>query len=167
MWTPIFFFNPNQSTIIYMEVTSKISELVDRISNLYRDNLQDCKASGRLENFTTQIDLDNKRLLVTFLLEDYWRYVEYGRRAGKMPPISAIENWIKIKPIIPDPINNKIPDTRQLAYLIARKIGREGTPAQRPLERALYSDEMESLISAIKQEITSQIYKYITSDEIS
>lgn len=149
------------------EVTSVISEAVDRIANLYRENLQESRASGRLENFTTYIDLNNERLSIVFELEDYWKYVEYGRDPGKMPPISAIENWIKVKPVVPNSVNGKVPDTRQLAYLIARKIGREGTPAQKPLERTLQNGEVDSLISAIKQEISSQLIKYIAEDEIS
>lgn len=149
------------------EVTSVISEAVDRIANLYRENLQESRASGRLENFTTYIDLNNERLSIVFELEDYWKYVEYGRGPGKMPPISAIENWIKVKPVVPNSVNGKVPDTRQLAYLIARKIGREGTPSQKPLEKTLQNGEVDSLISAIKQEISSQLIKYIAEDEIS
>lgn len=45
-----------------------------------------------------------------------------------MPPISAIEKWIEIKPVLPRPNENgDLPTTKQLAYLIARKIGLEGT----------------------------------------
>lgn len=47
-----------------------------------------------------------------------------GRRAGKMPPIEAIERWIEAKGI--KPIEDNM-TTSTLAYLIARKIAKEGT----------------------------------------
>jgi len=59
-----------------------------------------------------------------------------GRRpnAGKMPPIQAIEDWIKAKGI--KPIEDKM-STSTLAYLIARKISLEGTKKENNL--AIYS----------------------------
>ncbi|MDI9257279.1 hypothetical protein [Flavobacterium sedimenticola] len=47
-----------------------------------------------------------------------------GRAAGKQPPIQAIENWIELKGITPIEAKMK---TSTLAYLIARKIAKEGT----------------------------------------
>ena len=34
-----------------------------------------------------------------FEAADYFKYVEEGRKPGKMPPVSAIAKWIRIKPI--------------------------------------------------------------------
>ena len=149
-----------------IELTQVIQDLVYSIADIYKQNLESSKATGNLQNFQTYITLNDTTFSVVFELEDYWKYVEYGRGPGKMPPIEAIESWVRVKPIVPDSRTGKVPNTKQLAYLIARKIGREGTPAQRPLERTLYSDEVETLISAIKQEISNQVYKYITEDEI-
>lgn len=150
-----------------IEITPQITEIVNRLATLYRTNLDDSKASGNLQNFETHITINEGKFLITFELADYWKYVEYGRGPGKQPPIEAIEEWIRVKPIIPTAQSNKIPDTRQLAYLIARKIGREGTPAQKPLSRTMWSDDANSLISSIKQEIVDQIIKYIGQDENS
>jgi hypothetical protein len=47
-----------------------------------------------------------------------------GRVAGKQPPTKPIEDWLKNKGITPIESKMKI---STLAYLIARKIGREGT----------------------------------------
>lgn len=149
-----------------IELTQAIQDLVYSIADIYKQNLESSKATGNLQNFQTHITLNDTTFSVVFELEDYWKYVEYGRGPGKMPPIKAIESWVRVKPIVPDSRTGKVPNTKQLAYLIARKIGRDGTPAQRPLERTLYSDEVETLISAIKQEISNQVYKYITDDEI-
>lgn len=127
---------------------------------LYRNQLIDknINASNTLSNTaSTIVEVDGTSLMVSFNLEDYWKYVEYGRRPGKRPPIDAIEQWIKVKPIIPDPINGRVPTTKQLAFLISRKIGMEGTKAQRPLEKAVYSDSMELLINQLKDEIVGQL----------
>ena len=150
-----------------IELTQEIQDLVDSIADIYKQNLESSKATGNLQNFQTYITLNDTTLSVSFELEDYWKYVEYGRGPGRMPPIDKIEDWIRVKPIIPNSQNGKIPDTRQLAFLIARKIGREGTPAQKPLTNTLYSEEVNILINAIKHNIVDQVKKYVTSDEIS
>lgn len=55
---------------------------------------------------------------------DYAQQLETGRLPGKQPPSSVIEQWIKDKGIA-SRIQNDI-SISSLAYLIARKIGREG-----------------------------------------
>jgi len=152
-----------------IKINQAITNIVERMLELYRNQLIDknINASNTLSNTaTTIVEVDGTSLMVSFNLEDYWKYVEYGRRPGKRPPIDAIERWIKVKPIIPDPINGKIPSTKQLAFLISRKIGMEGTKAQRPLEKAVYSDSMELLINQLKNEIVGQLNEQI-SNEIS
>lgn len=52
----------------------------------------------------------------------YAAYVEYGRRAGKFPPLDMIQQWLYKK--------FRITDERELrsrTFLTARKIAREGT----------------------------------------
>lgn len=143
-----------------IKINQAITNIVERMLELYRNQLIDknINASNTLSNTaTTIVEVDGTTLSVSFNLEDYWKYVEYGRRPGKRPPIDAIEQWIKVKPIIPDPINGRVPTTKQLAFLISRKIGMEGTKAQRPLEKAVYSDSMELLINQLKDEIVGQM----------
>ena len=142
-------------------VTSQIEKLVEQIASLYRSNLEESIASGTLSNFTFRINLQGNYFEVIFLLPKYWEYLEYGRRAGKQPPIEAIEEWIRVKPIIPYAVNGKVPDTRQLAFLIARKIGWEGTEGRKPLTNAMYSDTVENIIQEIKQEFTNQVNDYL------
>ena len=146
--------------------TSKIEPLAERVLDAYKKLLaeKDINASGNLsDTATVDITLNNNKLQVIFNLDHYWKYVEYGRRPGKMPPISAIEEWIKIKPIVPDPINGKIPNNRQLAFMIARKIGREGIPGKKPLTETAYSDETENVIQSIRNEIIRQLNQYLLS----
>lgn len=102
----------------------------------YKDQLilNDVNASDELYNSVNYIFKENGGTFeVSLELADYWKYVENGRKAGKWPPISAIEKWVEIKPVLPRPMENgKLPTTQQLAFLIARKIGLEGI-APRPL----------------------------------
>lgn len=152
-----------------IEINQTIKEIADRMLELYRNKLIDknINASNILSDSAEVIvEVNGTTLSVSFNLEEYWKFVEYGRRPGKRPPITAIEEWVTLKPIIPDPINGKIPSTKQLAFLISRKIGMEGTKAQRPLESAVYSDSMELLINQLKNEIVGQLNEQI-SNEIS
>jgi len=85
------------------------------------------KTTGEFANGLETLYQPNKAILFGY---------EYlgGRRAGKMPPIQAIEDWIKAKGI--KPIEDKM-STSTLAYLIARKISLEGTKKENNL--AIYS----------------------------
>lgn len=137
-----------------------IKKIADQIVDIYRKQLESkgIPASGTLgDTASVEVEMNGTKLVVSLNLEHYWRYVEYGRRPGKMPPIDNIEEWIRVKPVVPNAMNGKVPTSRQLAFMIARKIGREGTKARRPLEATVYSDGFESVMDAIKAEITKQL----------
>lgn len=59
--------------------------------------------------------------LTIFSTKKYFTVLETGRKPGKRPPIDVIEKWVKDKPITSDI------SPRSLAFLIARKIGEEGS----------------------------------------
>lgn len=100
--------------------------------------------------------------VISVSLADYWKYIENGRRAGaKMPPVSAIENWIKVKQIIPHSMTLKsgktvIPTIPQLSFLIARSIGRRGIPPK-PLFKKSFEAAKKQFIQVIKDAITQDI----------
>lgn len=103
----------------------------------------------------------NSGWVISVSLADYWRYIEYGRRPGKMPPLSAIENWIKVKQIIPHSMTLKsgktvIPTIPQLSFLIARSIGRRGI-APKPLFKNSFEAAKKQFIQVIKDAITQDI----------
>lgn len=142
-----------------LKSNQRINEIVQEIATMYRNALSMHRATGEAEKFEYIIETPVNQFIVYFDLVDYWEYIEYGRRPGKMPPISAIENWIRVKPIIPDSQNGKVPDTRQLAFLIARKIGEEGTRGYHDLENTLAA--ADPLIEEIKEEIIKEIMQFI------
>jgi len=126
-------FNPSADDGILRIVQNWGNELIAQMQNRLRSNKTNASSSlsQSIEPRIKQASADNLRL--TILMEDYWQYVEDGRRAGKMPPIKNIYEWIQNK----RPVQQKIaqsPDriaaTKSLAYVIARKIGQKGTKAQ-------------------------------------
>lgn len=89
------------------------------------------------------------------------------------PPVNKIEEWIRIKPIIPDSRNGKVPTTKQLAFMIQSSIARTeeeaikkgkkigGTKAYHPLEKALNQPQASILVEQIKEELATQIKQKI------
>lgn len=74
-------------------------------------------------NWAKSLEVDATEFTGVILGEAYTQQLATGRKPGKFPPIKSIEEWIKSKPIRFE-TEMKI---SQLAFLIARKIAREGT----------------------------------------
>lgn len=93
------------------------AELVKRLQRQLIDKKK--LATGALIgqlSYDVKTNADGKAVVRIFA-EDYFRYVDRGRRPGKQPPLEAIKAWTRVK-FIPE----------RLAFPIARKIGREGIP---------------------------------------
>lgn len=123
-----------------LDFSNELKMLGELLVSQYREVLarEGINATDQLSN-TAGVEVSKGTTFwdLSLLLEDYWKYVEYGRRAGKRPPIDAIEKWIEAKPVIPTPdANGRVPSTHSLAYLIARKIGIEGTTPRHALREA-------------------------------
>jgi hypothetical protein len=135
-----------------------LNEYGNRLVELYKKELTDGKinASYDLYNSVRSIfDDDGKSFEIKLELEDYWKYIENGRKAGKFPPINAIEKWIEIKPVMPYPFKNgKLPTTPQLAKLIARKIGLEGIEPKPILQKSV-----DEIMEDIYKDIENALYK--------
>lgn len=115
------------------------------------------EASGALaQSARYEVRYDGTSYEIGLWLEDYWKYVENGRKAGKFPPLSKIEQWIKVKPVMPRAYNGKLPTEKQLTFLIGRKIAEEGTIGTKVLERSM--DEVNNdMLMSIKQAIIEDI----------
>lgn len=116
------------------------------------------EATGTLvQSVRYEIQDGDSSFTVGLNLEEYWKYVEKGRGAGKFPPIDNIMKWIETKPVLPRPLKNgKLPTEKQLAFLIGRKIATEGTEGKNVLERAVNEVNNEMLMS-IKMAILEDI----------
>ena len=77
-------------------------------------------ASGSMAE-SLRYSWDGKKLVI-YSTQKYFTVLETGRKHGKFPPLEAIEKWIENKPVALVDITK-----RSLAYLIARKIAKEGS----------------------------------------
>lgn len=121
----------------------------------YQDNLilEDAIASKTLYNsLQYKVENGNNSFEVKLSLEDYWKYIENGRKPG-----SAIKRWIEIKPVLPRPMaNGQLPTTAQLAYLISRKIGLEGIKP-RPILQKSIDDVFEVMREFLEEALCKDI----------
>lgn len=79
------------------------------------------------DTITTVVKVDEHTFTASLKMNEYWKYLEEGTRPH-WPPRSAILRWVEIKPLLPRPDGNgRIPTPQQLAFLVSRKIAREGT----------------------------------------
>lgn len=93
------------------------------------------------------------KTLVIFSSEKYFTVLETGRKAGKRPPMSVIEKWLEDKPVAVQEISKK-----SLAYLIARKIGLEGSLLYRQGGNSgVISDYINS--KYVKENLTDKLFK--------
>ena len=135
-----------------------LNSFAQTIVNRYRDKISEY-ASGKLyKTIDYSITSQNDSYLVTINLEEYWKFIEKGRRPGaKMPPVSAIENWIKVRKIIPRPVTLKsgkqrVPTVQQLAYVIARSIAKQGIKP-----RPFMSESIDQTIEDFKSKLTAAV----------
>ena len=152
-------------------VQAVMEEMAIAIRNEYQDNLirNDRIASGDLlNNIEYEITRGDFTYTIYVKMKDYWYFVENGRKAGKWPPIDNILNWITVKPVLPRPnAEGKLPTPQQLAFLIARKIGEEGTEGTQDLRKAtdtIWDTFEDRLYEAIDEDVDAafiQIFHYL------
>lgn len=109
---------------------------------------------------TSEVIVKGTTYEVVLNLQDYWKYVEEGTRPH-WPPISAIAHWVQIKPVIPRPDEKgRIPSQQSLAFLIGRKISREGTKGTHDLKET--KDALLGYyVDLIKEALERDVFDYI------
>lgn len=150
--------------ISFDNVLAVLQDYAAEVRNLYQDNLirHDRIASGGLLNSAEcRVNIGDRSYEVVMTLEDYWRYVEEDTRPH-WPPVDAILRWVQIKPVIPRPdAAGCIPTPRQLAYLIGRKIAREGTEGSHDLADAVVQMN-ERYRERLSEALGADVSEYIT-----
>lgn len=139
-----------------------LQEYGQKAEAYYRDELI---KKGKNASFTLldsvhyQVQHDGRNFEVSLNLEDYWKYIENGRKPGSFPPVDAIRRWIQVKPIVPRRDDKgRLPTTNQLAYLIGRKIATEGiepTPVMKDALTRLNAEMEQAIDKAIESDIDS------------
>lgn len=154
-----------EAALNYTSLISSLNGFINDFMNTYKSLLvrDGKKASGNLINSIRNVDItfENGEIVGEISLASYWKYVEYGRRPGKFPPLQNILDWIKIKPVIPRPVNGlKQPSEKQLAFLISRKIAKDGIKAGNQLQEALeitWSKWENTLSQSISEDIQRMV----------
>ena len=135
-----------------------------KIVDNYKAELEACGyQDGQLYStlkYSVKMD-NNSSWLISISLEKYWKYIEYGRRPGKMPPLDVIEKWIDVKQIHPHSMTLKsgktvIPKPPKLPFLIARKIGRDGIQP-RPLFKKSFEEAKREFLRIIEEAVIADI----------
>jgi hypothetical protein len=140
-----------------------LNDLGAALLDLYKDGLTKHKksASGGLADTTYEVEINDGKFIVYFNLPAYWKYVEYGRKAGgKFPPREAIENWIRVKPLVPSAVSGKVPTTDQLVYLVSRKIAEKGIEPTPILAEAIEGGQ--KMIDDFVDTLVTDTLKFIT-----
>ena len=147
-----------------MEATDEIKTIVGDLLQRYKDEIKNSghSASGDLEKTARyKLQFSGRYFEVIFQLQDYWKYLENGTRPH-FPPIDAIERWIQVKRIVPRTVTNKVPTTRQLAFLISREISVNGTKPTKLLQKTI--DGADDLISLMLDEFANQMQEQINEE---
>jgi hypothetical protein len=122
-------------------------------------NYTNAVASGTLEkSLAYRLKIKGKSIDISVYAKgkasQYFLARENGRKPGKQPPVSAILDWMRIKPIkLRDKESGKFQKPtealkKQVAFLIARKIGREGIKGWHAFDYAMENiwDEYEAKV---------------------
>lgn len=133
----------------------------NQIIDSYRRKLYEggANATGLLGNsLATQVYAEDGIYEVILQIQDYWKYLEYGRLPGSFPNIDAIKKWIQVKPVIPTVgSNGKIPTLDQLTYLISRKIAEKGIEPRYYLNNTLDEIDLTPLEEGITKSLEQKL----------
>lgn len=153
----------NDLTSLFPNLIEVLDAYGKTLVERYREGLIDGDhiATGNLFNsVSSEVTLNGQSFIVEFKMPEYGEYLEQGTKPH-FPPLTAIENWIRVKRIVPRrDQQGKLPTEKQLSYLIARKISEEGTPATHLWEKAnaLTFNEWNKLIDeAISMDLNENL----------
>ena len=139
----------------------------------YRSGLDAKNANaskGLYNSLNFEVKIGKQSINLDILLNDYWKYLEYGCKGTEtsypeayypahFPPTKAIEEWIKIKPVIPEQRNGKLPTQKQLAFLIARSINKKGIEP-----RFIFRDAVDDIWEQLKDALNEAIEKDVENN---
>ena len=152
-------YNPATDDGIIRIIQNWGNELIAQMQNRLRSNKTNA-SSSLSQSVEPNIKSREGGYNLTILMNDYWLYVENGRKAGKMPPIKNIYEWIQNKAPLQAKIAdspNKIAATKSLAYVIARKISKKGTKAKPFISPSLNQVTTQELGRRIGQYIADSL----------
>lgn len=149
--------------MVLKETEKVLEKMGNALVKIYKQNLfeADAIASGKLfQSIEKSITINGNNFTLSLSLEEYWKNIEYGRKAGKFPPINKISEWIKVKPVIPSPNKNgKLPTEQALSHLISNKIYTKGIKARPLLEKSV-----EAMLEDYKLQLEQALAKDVKNN---
>jgi hypothetical protein len=128
-------------------IQRKVSEFLDQTVLRLKASLQGSSSSGKLaSSIETIITEDGGKILIAF----YAYFLIYGRRPGKMPPVSAIKDWLRDRGI-----------DEKAAWPIARTIAREGSKLWQKYRGGNSGIFAEALNEQIIRDFQEDLGKYV------
>lgn len=151
-----------------IQLTSELQNLCDRFADRYRQSIKDANAvaSGRLVNFTTDVETDGTVFTLYYNLPDYYKYSPEGEYNNRNLPKSkdgqyylptssmyyAIKEWT---------IEKGLDSSNAWGY--AFKIANEGWKNQPKKLFEKHLDNSDDLVN----EIENNIYEQIETDIVT
>lgn len=162
------------SRLEWQHTYNAVTQYINDVRTLYINKLIQPDANGYnrvasdnlINSVKTVININDYSIEASLQLDKVWDYVEHGSKPlgeypQHWPPVDAIREWIRIKPVLPYPDKNgKLPTQDQLAYLIGRKIHDKGIPAYHYLENTIeeVNKRYEHIFEeAIEQDLTDMV----------
>ena len=141
-----------------------LEEYKREFENLYKSKLEERRATGILiKSIKTKYEVNGSVYEVSVDLENWWYWIEHGRKPtskGKHCPIEPIITWIRAKGIVPREKDGKLPTETQLAYAIRHKIDTEGYSGGQYMQHTL--DEINGKYTKLLQEaLTKCVDSYV------
>ena len=160
------------NSLTFPNLEKALNDFISDFINTYKGLLirDDKKASGDLLRSIKPIEInfESSKYTGSISLREYWKYIEYGtgpqhipdKRQQYWPQRDKILKWIKVKPVIPRPVNGIKPTEKQLAFLISRKIHDDGIKPGRQFAEALnltWAKNKDYISDAISTDLQSNI----------
>jgi hypothetical protein len=138
--------------IIKPKFAKKLDELGIKIVSDLKNYLQknDIKASGDLINSIKHnvYEATSYNLSIQILANDYFKYIEDGRKPGKFVPIKPLTEWVKLKGL-----------PEEAVYPINYNIYKYGIKPKPIIDKALNQNKVK-YINSLREQYTDIIKKY-------
>lgn len=136
--------------------------LADLLTDSLKEELlaQEHKATGKgVDSLRTEILEQAENIQINIFGEDYLGFQDSGRKAGKMPNVGAIIEWVKIKRIA---LNDK--EAKKIGWAIAismKRIGMHSDRGRPPKVDLTKRHFIKNVIEDKKEDIFEALYKAI------
>ena len=111
-------------------------------------------------------DISKLSMEFAILMDPYWYQVNNGRKAGKMPPVNAIMEWVKRKEtfkIKKESLDKQgRPRYKSIAFAIAMKIKKKGTKGSKFVDKVI-TDKWYNMINVRVEELIGEAVEFKVS----